>query len=229
MRRRPLDLGRGLACGVLSRRWRGVASPVLGSEAFSGPQQVPREIEPGDEHDQGHQSQSRTIAYPWTDKNDADEGCGGQEHDSRNEERVSSSPPPCSEDRSSAAHPEAPGLPFRATVSTTAPRVPARDRLSHAISPVRLHGNERDAARGFNRTENVRPIPPSDADFPSLYARRNDAESINRGVDDSMYLRRAHSFGHARQHVNLLGYALLVNSLALLEHVRRRPHLSPAA
>jgi hypothetical protein len=94
---------------------------------------------------------------------------------------------------------------------------------------VRLHGNDEDAARGFNRTENVRPIPPSDDDFPALYARRNDAESINRGVEDSMYLRRAHSFGHPRQHVNLLGYALLVNSLALLEHHRRKPEPSPAA
>jgi hypothetical protein len=86
---------------------------------------------------------------------------------------------------------------------------------------VRLHGNDEDSARGFNRTENVRPIPPSDDDFRTLYARRNDAESINRGVDDSMYLRRAHSFGHARQHLNLLGYALVVNSLALFEQRRR--------
>jgi hypothetical protein len=73
------------------------------------------------------------------------------------------------------------------------------------IVTVRLHDNNEDDARGFNRTENVRPIPPSDDDFPVLYARRNDAESINRGVEDSMYLRRAHSFGHASQHVNLLG------------------------
>ena len=94
---------------------------------------------------------------------------------------------------------------------------------------VRLHGNDEDAARGFNRPENVRPIPPSDEDFPALYARRNDAESINRGVDDSMYLRRAHSFGHARQHVNLLGFALMVNSLALLAHQRLKAEPLPAA
>lgn len=51
---------------------------------------------------------------------------------------------------------------------------------------VRLHGNSEDTARKLNRTENVRPIPPSDPDFKALYARRNDAESINRGIDDSM-------------------------------------------
>jgi hypothetical protein len=62
----------------------------------------------------------------------------------------------------------------------------------------------------------VRPIPPSDPAFARLYARRNDAESINRGVVDSLYLGRAHSVGHLRQHVNLLGYAFMVNSLSLI-------------
>lgn len=46
--------------------------------------------------------------------------------------------------------------------------------------------------------ENVRPIPPGDPDLVHLYRRRNDIESVNRGVDDSLYLRRAHSKGHAR-------------------------------
>jgi hypothetical protein len=87
---------------------------------------------------------------------------------------------------------------------------------------VRLHATDEDRARRFNRTENVRPIPPSDPDFPALYSRRNDAESINRGIVDAHYLGRAHSLGHARQHLNLLGYALMVNSLALHAHTLRR-------
>jgi hypothetical protein len=33
---------------------------------------------------------------------------------------------------------------------------------------------------------------------------------------------RAHSLGHARQHLNLLGYALMVNSVALHDHALRR-------
>jgi hypothetical protein len=88
---------------------------------------------------------------------------------------------------------------------------------------VRLQANEFDAARKFNRTEHVRPIPPDDPDFKRLYGRRSDVESINRGLEDSLYLRRAHSVGHAHQHVNLLGYALMVNSLALDQHHRRQP------
>ena len=93
---------------------------------------------------------------------------------------------------------------------------------------VRLHNNDEDAARKFNRTENVRPIAPSDPDFKAIYSRRSDSESINRALEDTLYLNRAHSVGHARQHVNLLGYAIMVNSLALHEH-RQRQRLASAA
>jgi hypothetical protein len=80
----------------------------------------------------------------------------------------------------------------------------------------------------LNRTENLRPIPPDDEDFARLYPRRNDAESINRHLDDTLWLGRAHSVGHARQHVNLLGFALMINSLARHRHHRRR-HVDLAA
>ena len=76
------------------------------------------------------------------------------------------------------------------------------------------HVNDEDAARKFNRTESVRPIAAGDPDFKKPCARRSDSESINRGLEDTPYLNRAHSVGHARQHVNLLGHALIVNSLA---------------
>jgi hypothetical protein len=85
---------------------------------------------------------------------------------------------------------------------------------------VRLHGTDRDAARKVNRPENLRAIPPGDPDFPRLFRRRNDAESINRAIDDTLYLGRAHSLGHTSQHLNILGFALMVNSLALANHQR---------
>jgi hypothetical protein len=97
------------------------------------------------------------------------------------------------------------------------------DGLSGAVVTVRVHGTPEDAARKLNRTENVRVIPPTDPDFARLYARRNDAESINRNLDDTLWLRRAHSVGHDRQLLNLLGYALMVNGLALHRHRRRHP------
>ena len=93
---------------------------------------------------------------------------------------------------------------------------------------IRLHGNDADTARKLNRTENLRPIPPGDPDFERLFPRRNDAESINRHLDDTMWLGRAHSIGHARQHLNLIGFALTVNSLALHRH-RREPETALAA
>lgn len=37
-----------------------------------------------------------------------------------------------------------------------------------------------------------------------------------------MFLGRAHSVGMLRQHVDLLGYAILVNGLTLLHYERRR-------
>jgi hypothetical protein len=94
------------------------------------------------------------------------------------------------------------------------------DHLGGGVITVRLHGNDEDTVRKFNRTENVRPIPPSDPDFRALYARRNDAESVNRAFDDTLWLRRARSVGQARQRLNLLTYALAVNALALHRHRR---------
>jgi hypothetical protein len=94
-------------------------------------------------------------------------------------------------------------------------------RLGGGIVTVRLHSNDDDRNRGFNRTENIRPISPSDPDFTRLYARRNDSESINRHLEDTLFLGRAHSVGRLRQQVDLIGYALLVNGLTLLHHERR--------
>jgi hypothetical protein len=97
------------------------------------------------------------------------------------------------------------------------------ENLGAGIISVRLHGNDEDTLRKFNRTENVRPIPAGDPDFTRLYRRRNDAESINRGLDDSLWLGRAHSVGHQRQHLNLIGFALMINSLARARHRTRAP------
>lgn len=99
-------------------------------------------------------------------------------------------------------------------------RLPDGDQIT-----VRLHGNADDDRRKLNRPENVRPISPNDPDFYKLFRQRNDAESINRGLDDTLFLRRAHSLGHRRQWINLLGFALMVNSLAL-EKLRKPQRLA---
>ncbi len=85
----------------------------------------------------------------------------------------------------------------------------------------------RRTKRKFNRAENVRQIPPGDPDFEVLYRRRNDAESINRHLDDTLWLRRAHSVGSRRQLLNMITYALGVNALSM--HVRRQRLAPPQA
>ena len=92
---------------------------------------------------------------------------------------------------------------------------------------VRLHANAEDTKRKFNRAENVRQIAPGDPDFETLYRRRNDAESINRHLDDTLWLRRAHSIGNRRQLLNMITYALGVNALSM--HVRRQGLAPPQA
>ncbi len=93
---------------------------------------------------------------------------------------------------------------------------------------VRLHNSAEEEARRLNRAENLRAIPPGDPDFGRLYARRADAESLNWNLEDSLYLKKAHSLGHLRQEADLLGFAQLVNSITLARH-RARERLRPAA
>jgi len=57
------------------------------------------------------------------------------------------------------------------------------DFLGGGAVTVRLHGDDEDKARKLNRTESVRQIPPDDPDFSELFRIRNDAESINRGLE----------------------------------------------
>ena len=82
-------------------------------------------------------------------------------------------------------------------------------------SPSGFHGNE-DDPQAFQSNRKCSPHSAlSDPDFDSLHALRNDCESINRGVDDSLYPKRAQSVGHNRQLLNLIGYAIMSISPAL--------------
>ena len=62
------------------------------------------------------------------------------------------------------------------------------------------HGTTDDTGKSeYWRAENIRQIAPGDPDYVRLYGRRSDAESINRNLDDTLYLRRVHSIGAQRQ------------------------------
>jgi hypothetical protein len=57
-------------------------------------------------------------------------------------------------------------------------------------------------------------------DHDRLYGRRNDTESGNRLLDDSMLRERAHTVGHHRQLLNLTTWAALRNASAARQHAR---------
>jgi hypothetical protein len=85
---------------------------------------------------------------------------------------------------------------------------------------LRLDRTAADVSAGFNREEHLRPIPPGDPDHDRLYGRRNDTESGNRLLDDSMLRERAHTVGWRRQLLNLTTWAALRNASAALQHAR---------
>jgi hypothetical protein len=77
--------------------------------------------------------------------------------------------------------------------------------------------------------EDLRPIPADDDDFKKIAWLRNDAESNNSAaLEDTLFNGRVHSVGRQGQRANLLGYALLVNSLTLYL-ARRRGQFSGGA
>ena len=61
--------------------------------------------------------------------------------------------------------------------------------------------------------EHLRLLPPDDPDFKRLYGLRNDSESFNSQFKRSLLVDRAASVGWERQLFDVLGFAVLQNSL----------------
>lgn len=70
--------------------------------------------------------------------------------------------------------------------------------------------------------EHIRLVPPDDPYFQTLYALRNDAESLNAQYKKTLLVDRATSVGWRRQLFDLLAYAILHNSLTADQPERRR-------
>lgn len=92
---------------------------------------------------------------------------------------------------------------------------------------LRLDQTAPDLLAEFNREEHLRPIPPGDPDHQRLYGRRNDTESGNRLLDDSMLRERAHTVGRHRQQLNLLTWAAGRNAIAVHHHARQPSTAAP--
>lgn len=61
--------------------------------------------------------------------------------------------------------------------------------------------------------EHLRLLPPDDPDFKHLYGLRNDSESFNSQFKRTLLVDRAASVGWERQLFDVLGFAVLQNSL----------------
>lgn len=79
---------------------------------------------------------------------------------------------------------------------------------------VALYQTQNDKTRAYPRTAHVRAVGSASPDFWIYTKMRNDSESLNRVIEDSLYRHhRARSIGWARQQVDMLGLAGLINAL----------------
>lgn len=89
------------------------------------------------------------------------------------------------------------------------------DHLGGMEFLLRADTTEADVKRKINRSENFRLIPPGDPDYAELYPLRADSEANNRQLEDTLWINRAHSVGARAQLLDLLGYSLVYNSVAI--------------
>jgi len=101
--------------------------------------------------------------------------------------------------------------------------------------PERLGGWDCQRPRAHERRGSSAPVHqgrerPADPTWRprsrTLYQRR-DAESVNRHLDDTLWLRRAHSVGSRRQSLHLITYVIGVNAMSM--HVHHQDPAPPLA
>ena len=100
-------------------------------------------------------------------------------------------------------------------------RLPDAPRWRHHPAPTRpdRRGRPRPGSTARNTSAPSHPTTPTTT---SLYGRRNDTESGNRLLDDSMLRERAHTVGRRRQLLNLITWAALRNASAVHQHAPTR-------
>jgi len=71
-----------------------------------------------------------------------------------------------------------------------------------------------DAQSNFNRLEYLHSIAPGDPDHDRLYRNRPNIEAVNRSLEDTLHINRAHSIGATGQLSDLIGFGLMTNAVA---------------
>jgi hypothetical protein len=101
-------------------------------------------------------------------------------------------------------------------------------RIGRREISVALYQTAKDKRNEYLRTAHVRAIGPASQDFAIYRKLRAQSESLNRLYEDSLYRHhRAHCVGWARQQVDALGLAGLIN--ALTRERMRQARLAQAA
>ena len=124
-----------------------------------------------------------------------------------------------------------PSLPRRTSLPAVRRSQAARgDRAQDRKAPDhrRRVPNCRRQAPRLLRTAHVRVIGPASDNFWIYSKMRGDSESLNRKIEDSLYRNhRARSVGWARQQIDMIGLAGLINALSR-ERIRRSRRLQAA-
>lgn len=99
--------------------------------------------------------------------------------------------------------------------------------LRGATVMIRLNQTDSDRARSigkgrvYNRVKYLRPFPEGSDTFIELFGLREDAESDNNLLKQSLWNKRSHSVGMGRQWVDMLGYRLNRNIRAAMAFEKR--------
>jgi hypothetical protein len=99
------------------------------------------------------------------------------------------------------------------------PAVPPH--LQGARTYLRHQTTRQDKMADRSRTNFLRTIPESDADFRRLFGRREDTESTNHHLKSRLTDRRARCVGVQRNLHHMRGYQMLTAITALVAHERR--------
>jgi len=95
------------------------------------------------------------------------------------------------------------------------------DHGDHEIL-VPLHITKADVAKGLNRPEYLRQLPPDGEDYDRTYGFRPDAESLNCQVEARFYFHRLPAYGVDRQKLILIGLAQSENAVSRYHHEARQ-------
>lgn len=88
--------------------------------------------------------------------------------------------------------------------------------LHGLVTMIRHSSTDDERANGKRRTRALRTIPPTDADWRTLFGGREDTESMHNNMKEKWFGRRVRAVGLERRELQLRGYQIHQGITALL-------------